>query len=256
MCIVSNVCQPPFSKPAIFVFVCVFFALKGHSFYNIAIFDLEVILLLQCVSTQIAQWFWWRSQKLVFKMVVQDGYGGHFGFLISKILAIYHLHINLLLHCKFQLNWPCGLQDVQNRFSISPPWWFVQRLGHRAYLVLEKKIFKGFYHIWARRSSWQMDRDYFNNLSFPCPKEATFEIWATLAPRLQRRSCLLVFFLFFFFYKCMGHYKCTGKQTWPRCKKVKHHCRTIILATLVDLQSPMICAKIQPQNILGSGEDF
>ena len=31
---------------------------------------------------------------------------------------------------------------------------------------------------------------------------------------------------------------------------------TIILATLVDLPSPMICAKIQPQGILGSGEDF
>ena len=31
-------------------------------------------------------------------------------------------------------------------------------------------------------------------------------------------------------------------------------CRTIILATLVDLPSPMICAKIQPQGILSSGE--
>ena len=34
------------------------------------------------------------------------------------ILAIFHLHVNLLLHCKFQLNSPCGLrEDVQNRFS-------------------------------------------------------------------------------------------------------------------------------------------
>ena len=30
----------------------------------------------------------------------------------------------------------------------------------------------------------------------------------------------------------------------------------LILATLVDLQSLMICAKIQPQGILGSGEEF
>ena len=32
-------------------------------------------------------------------------------------------------------------------------------------------------------------------------------------------------------------------------------CTTIIFATLVDLPSVMICAKIQPQGILYSGED-
>ena len=37
--------------------------------------------------------------------------------------------------------------------------------------------------------------------------------------------------------------------------KVKCQCTTFILATLVDLPSPMICAKIQPQGILGSGEE-
>ena len=31
---------------------------------------------------------------------------------------------------------------------------------------------------------------------------------------------------------------------------------TILLAILVDLPSPMIPAKVQPQGILGSGEDF
>ena len=29
----------------------------------------------------------------------------------------------------------------------------------------------------------------------------------------------------------------------------------LLLATLVDLLSPMICAQIQPQGILGSGEE-
>ena len=43
--------------------------------------------------------------------------GGHFGFPIGTILAIFHLHVNLLLHYKFQLNSLCGLRDVQNRFS-------------------------------------------------------------------------------------------------------------------------------------------
>ena len=51
-------------------------------------------------------------------------------------------------------------------------------------------------------------------------------------------------------------YKCIGKQTWPCRKKVKCQCMTIILATLVDLPSPMIYANIQPQGILGSGKYF
>ena len=38
----------------------------------LAIFDLEVILLLHCVSTQIAQRFGLKSQKLVFKMAAMS----------------------------------------------------------------------------------------------------------------------------------------------------------------------------------------
>ena len=38
-------------------------------------------------------------------------------------------------------------------------------------------------------------------------------------------------------------------------KKVKCQCTTIILATLVDLLFPMIYVKIQPQGILGFGEE-
>ena len=50
-------------------------------------------------------------------------------------------------------------------------------------------------------------------------------------------------------------YKCIGKQTWPRRKKIKRQCIAIILATLVDLTSPMIRAKIQPQGIVDYGEE-
>ena len=50
-------------------------------------------------------------------------------------------------------------------------------------------------------------------------------------------------------------YKCIGKQTWPCRKKVKCQHTTVLLAILVDLQSPMIPAKIQPKGILGSGEE-
>ena len=52
-----------------------------------------------------------------------------------------------------------------------------------------------------------------------------------------------------------GSYKCIGKQTWPCRKKVKRQRTIILLATLVDLLSPMIRAKIQPQGILGYGEE-
>ena len=57
-------------------------------------------------------------------------------------------------------------------------------------LVLEKKIFKGFYHIWAWRPSWSCDLDHLYKLSFPLPKEAPHTIWLWLAKRFQRRRCL------------------------------------------------------------------
>ena len=57
----------------------------------------------------------WEQSKICFQ---DGGYGGHSGFPIGMILAIFHLHINLLLHCKFQLNLRCGLrEDVQTDFQ-------------------------------------------------------------------------------------------------------------------------------------------
>ena len=127
--------------------------------------------------------------------------------------------------------------------------WLMQRFSPMASSVLEKKIFKGFYHIWALWPSWSTSRDHFSNLSIPQPKEAPYEIWAKLAQRLQRRS-RLKFWTFF-------PYKCIRKQNWPYHKKVKCPCMTIILATLVDLLFPMIYVKVQPEGILCFGEqDF
>ena len=60
------------------------------------------------------------------------------------------------------------------------------RFSHKASLVLERRFFKGFYHIWAWRPSWSMNGNHFSNFSFPCLREAPNEIWATLAQRLQR----------------------------------------------------------------------
>ena len=43
-------------------------------------------------------------------------------------------------------------------------------------LTLEKKIFKGFYHIWAWWPSWSTNHDHFSTFSFHQPKEAQYEI--------------------------------------------------------------------------------
>ena len=95
----------------------------------------------------------------------------------------------------------------------------MQRFSHKASSFLEKKIFKGFYHIWAWRPSWSMDSNHFSNLSFPCHREAPNEIWATLAQRRKRRSHLK--------FPTYLPYKSIGKQIWPRRKKVKCQCTTI-----------------------------
>ena len=40
------------------------------------------------------------------------------------------------------------------------------------------------------------------------------------------------------------------------CNKVKGHTRIIIQTNLVELASPIVCTKIQPNSFLGSGKDF
>ena len=57
-------------------------------------------------------------------------------------------------------------------------------------LVLEKKIFKCFYHLWAQWPSWSCDQSHLYKFLFPLPKEAPHKIWLWLAKRLRRRRCL------------------------------------------------------------------
>ena len=80
-----------------------------------------------------------------------------------------------------------------SNFGRLPSRWFVQRFSLKASFVLEKKIFKGFYHIWAWWPSWSMDSNHFSNQSF-IPLSQGDSKWnlstITLAPRLHRRSCL------------------------------------------------------------------
>ena len=49
----------------------------------------------------------------------QDGHhGGHLGFPISMILAIFDLQVTLMLPTKFGVNWPFSSgEEAKNRFS-------------------------------------------------------------------------------------------------------------------------------------------
>ena len=70
-------------------------------------------------------------------------------------------------------------------------------------LVLEKKVFKGFYHIWAWWPSWSCDQDHLYKLSFTLPKEAPHEIWHVLAKWFQRR-CLKIMALYMYIARGLG----------------------------------------------------
>ena len=57
--------------------------------------------------------------------------------------------------------------------------------------VLEKKIFEGFFHIWAWWPSWSCDLDFLYTHWFPLPICASYKIWLWLAKQFQRRSLKL-----------------------------------------------------------------
>ena len=53
----------------------------------------------------------------------QDGrHGGHPGFPIGTILAIFDLQVTPMLPTMFQVNWPFCSGGAKNRFSRWPPW--------------------------------------------------------------------------------------------------------------------------------------
>ena len=59
------------------------------------------------------------------KIDFQDGcHGGHLGFPIGMILAIFDLQVTLMLPSKFGVNWLLGLGvEVKNNFSRWLPCW-------------------------------------------------------------------------------------------------------------------------------------
>ena len=65
--------------------------------------------------------FWVQEKR---KIDFQDGcHGGHLGFPIGMILAIFDLQVTLMLPSKFGVKWPFGSgKEAKNRFSRWLPW--------------------------------------------------------------------------------------------------------------------------------------
>ena len=60
-------------------------------------------------------------QEKKWKIDFQDSrHGGHLGFPIRTILALFDLQVTLMPPIKFWANWPFGSEDVKNRFSRCP----------------------------------------------------------------------------------------------------------------------------------------
>ena len=75
------------------------------------------------VWSQLAFGFRRRSEK-----DFQDGCnGGHLGFPIGTILAIFDLQVTPMLPSKFGVIWPFGSGEAKNRFSIWRPSWISNR---------------------------------------------------------------------------------------------------------------------------------
>ena len=104
---------------------------------------------------------------------------------------------------------------------------------------MEKKIFKGFYHIWAWQPFWSMDHTHFSNLSFSWPQRLHMKFEQHWPGGIRGKA--IWNYQHFFHTNVWGPYKCIQKQTWRHRKKVKCQCMTIILATLVDRPFQMIC---------------
>ena len=59
------------------------------------------------------------------KIDFQDGcHGGHLGYPIGTILAIFDLQVTPMSPTKFGVNWPFGAgEEAKYRFSRWRPWW-------------------------------------------------------------------------------------------------------------------------------------
>ena len=150
--------------------------------------------------------------------------------------------------------------------------------------VLEKKICKGFYQLWAWWPSWSCDLDYLYILSIPLPIEASYKIWLCLARRFPRRRCLNIMVIYMYIARGQGQTTSWGQNVFinvnllsicplndilpifpiqmhwqPKLTLLKTgqgHPRVMIYVNFVELHSPMLHAKFQNHRPSSTGEDF
>ena len=108
----------------------------------------------------IGLWVQEKKRKIDFQ---DGGHGGHLGFPIGTILAIFDLQITLMLPSKFRVKWHFSSgEEAKNRFSRWRPW----------------------------RPSWISDRhdfSYFWSTSHP---DASYQVSSQLAQRCRRSRLL------------------------------------------------------------------
>ena len=98
------------------------------------------------------------------KIDFQDGgHGGHLGFPIGKILAIFDLQVTLMVPSKFGVNWPFGSgEEAKNIFSRWRPW----------------------------RPSWISDRNDFSYFWSTSHPDASYQVSNQLAQGCRRSRLL------------------------------------------------------------------
>ena len=176
---------------------------------------------------------WEEKSKIGFQ---DGGYGNHFGFPICMILAVFHLHVNLLLHCKFQLNSPCDLRDVQNRFSRCRLWqpsWIsdlhdFSSFQSRSYPVVTEQVLAQINHRFGKKIDFQ-DGGCGGHLGFLIGSVlAIFRLLGALMLLIKFQfNWIIVFrgdvqnneFSTFFPYKCIGSIQMHGEANLPLPKR-------------------------------------
>ena len=81
----------------------------------LAIFDLQITLMLLASLESIGLWVQEKKRKIDFQ---DGGHGGYLGLPICMILATFDLQVTLMLRSKFGVNWSFSSgEEGKNRFS-------------------------------------------------------------------------------------------------------------------------------------------
>ena len=148
-----------------------------------------------CCS-QLAFRFQEQKQKIDFQDV---HHGGHLGFPIGRILAIFDLQVTLMLPTLFQVKWPfVSGEAAKNRFSIWQPAWIskLKEFSHflstshpdASYqvsiglLVQEKKKKKNRFSRWLSQcQSWISDKNNFSYFWSTSHLDASYRVSSQFA---------------------------------------------------------------------------